>query len=239
MLNCKGKGDFLGRKIFISYKYSDSEVFCEKNNIWNECTVREYVDEIEKEVDESDHIYKAESEGEDLSYLSEETIWNKLKERIRDSSLTIVLISKNMKNKFELEINQWIPREISYSLKEVSALNSNNESVKSKTNAMLAVVIPDTNNSYDYFTYTNNCCETNCRMLLTNKLFSILQKNMFNIKDPNNYNCKNGDIIYNGNPSYISTVKWDDFINNINYHIDEAYKIQENLDDYNIYKEID
>jgi hypothetical protein len=61
---------------------------------------------------------------------------------------------------------------------------------------------------------------------------------MFNIKDPNNYNCKNGDIIYNGNPSYISTVKWDDFINNINYHIDEAYKIQENLDDYNIYKKI-
>lgn len=229
----------MGRKIFISYKYSDGEVFCENNNIWNECTVRDYVNKIEEEVDESDHIYKAESEGEDLSHLSEETIWNKLKERIRDSSLTIVLISKNMKNKFELEINQWIPREISYSLKEVSSLNSNNEPVKSKTNAMLAVVIPDTNNSYDYFTYTNNCCETNCRMLLTNKLFSILQKNMFNIKDPNNYNCKNGDIIYNGNPSYISTVKWDDFIYNINYHIDEAYKIQEHLDDYNIYKEID
>ena len=95
MLNCKGKGDFLGRKIFISYKYSDSEVFCEKNNIWNECTVREYVDEIEKEVDESDHIYKAESEGEDLSYLSEETIWNKLKERIRDSSLTCLLYTSD------------------------------------------------------------------------------------------------------------------------------------------------
>lgn len=229
----------MGRKIFISYKYSDSEVFCENNNIWNECTVRNYVDEIEKEVDYSDHIYKAESEGEDLSHLSEDTIWNKLKDRIKDSSLTIVLISKNMKNKFKSEINQWIPREISYSLKEVSALNSNNEPVKSKTNAMLAVVIPDTNNSYDYFTYINNCCEINCRKLLTNKLFTILQKNMFNIKSPNNYNCENGDIIYYGNHSYISTVKWSDFINNINYHINEAYKIQENIDDYDLYKKID
>jgi hypothetical protein len=63
----------MGRKILISYKYADSEVYHITGDEWETNTVRDYVDEIEKNVDSSDHIYKGESEGEDLSELSEET----------------------------------------------------------------------------------------------------------------------------------------------------------------------
>jgi hypothetical protein len=153
----------MGRKIFISYKYADSDVYHITGEEWETNTVRDYVDEIEKNVDSSDHIYKGESEGEDLSELSEETIWEKLKNRIYDSTLTIVLISKNMEDSSKSEKNQWIPREISYSLKEISRINKNGDPITSESNAMLAVVIPDRNNSSRYFTYINNCCDTKCR----------------------------------------------------------------------------
>jgi hypothetical protein len=229
----------MGRKIFISYKYADSDVYHITGEEWETNTVRDYVDEIEKNVDSSDHIYKGESEGEDLSELSEETIWEKLKNRIYDSTLTIVLISKNMEDSSKSEKNQWIPREISYSLKEISRINKNGDPITSESNAMLAVVIPDRNNSSRYFTYINNCCDTKCRTLKTNTLFKILRKNMFNIKEPDNYVCDEASTVFRGDSSYISTVKWDSFINNMDKYIGKAYEIQDEIEDYDIYNEVE
>ena len=70
----------MGNKIFVSYKYKDDQV---KNlNSYENSIVRDYVDEFERKLDSSDNIYKGESDGEDLSNLSESTIWEKLKDRI-------------------------------------------------------------------------------------------------------------------------------------------------------------
>lgn len=142
----------MGRKIFVSYKYADYNVKNITGSIYGS-TVRDYVDKIEELLDDSDHIYKGESDGEDLSKLSDDTIWEKLKNRIYDSSITIVMISPNMKEPFKSDKDQWIPREISYCLKEQSRANSNGDPITSKTNAMLAVVVPDQNNLYNYYTY--------------------------------------------------------------------------------------
>ncbi|MFR2838789.1 MAG: TIR domain-containing protein [Zhenhengia sp.] len=229
----------MGRKIFISYKYGDTDV----NHIvgeWYETNrVRDYVDKLEEYLkDKSEHIYKGESEGEDLSHLSDEAIWNQLKDRIRDSSLTIVLISKNMKDIFVADREQWIPWEISYSLKEVSRKNSSGQSITSKTNAMLAIVIPDRSNDYSYYTYNKSCCDSGCRVLDTYKLFDIIKANMFNIKTPNTSDCNDGSKVYYGESSYIISVKWDDFISTPEYYIDKAYEIQDNIDLYKICKEV-
>ena len=226
----------MGRKIFVSYKYADYDVYNITGSYSN--TVRDYVNKIEELIGETDHIYKAESDGEDLSHLSEEQIWTKLKNRIYDSTLTIILISKNMKEAFKDEKNQWIPREVSYSLKAVSRSNKNGDQITSNENALLAVVIPDSLNSYSYYIDIRNCCSEGCRLYSNNNIFQILSENMFNIKTPNKKDCTDGKTIYYGDSSYMSVVKWSDFIDDMDNYINKAYEIQGNIDQYDICKEI-
>lgn len=173
----------MGRKIFVSYKYRDNNV---ENIIGMDgkvglCTVRNYVDKLEEILkDKAEHIYKGESDGEDLSQLSDDTIWEKLKNRIYDSTLTIVMLSKGMREKYKAEKHQWIPQEISYSLKEISRIDSSGNSVTSKTNALIAVIVPDINGSYDYFTYQKDCCTKKCTHYNndSDRIFTIMSKNM-------------------------------------------------------------
>ncbi|MDR3326604.1 MAG: TIR domain-containing protein [Prevotellaceae bacterium] len=220
----------MGKKIFISYKYADRLVRqFQGTSIWSPTTVRDYVDILQNKIDKSDHINKGENDGEDMSSLADSTIGSKLGDKIFDSSVTIVFISKGMKEN-KPEKDQWIPWEISYSLREQSRQYGN-----SKTNAVLAVVLPAENGSYDYyFQYNPECNSTTHK---TNQLFTILRENMFNIKNPTTRLC-NGSTIYEGESSFIKTVEWDKFINNINFHIEQAVEIWRHRDDYNIRKSV-
>ena len=136
----------MGRKIFVSYKYWDHNVEYLSGYSSSYPKARDYVDWIENYFDnESDHIYKGEGNDEDLSDKSEDYIWRELKDRIYDSTVTIVLISPGMKELGKWERNQWIPWEISYSIREMTR-----GGYTSRSNAILAVVLPDRNESYDY-----------------------------------------------------------------------------------------
>lgn len=230
------EGNAIGKKIFVSYKFADNQV--ENLSMYEESTVRDYVTKFEEILDFSDNIYKGESDGEDISGLSEDTIWKKLKDRIYDSSVTVVFISPGMKDSWKTERNQWIPWEISYSLKEVSRKNKNGDAVTSRSNAMVAVVLPDIYGSYSYYLESKNCCESGCTTHHTDKLFSIIRKNKFNLKDANKKTCDTGSTIWYGEFSYIKVVKWSDFINNYSAYIESACERQNNIDDYVICKEV-
>ncbi len=106
----------MGHKIFVSYKYADTNVAALPGQVF--ASARDYVTALEHKLDRTSQIYKGESDGEDLSYLTEEQIWAKLRDRIYDTSVTIVFISRGMKEP-KPEWWQWIPWEISYSLKEI------------------------------------------------------------------------------------------------------------------------
>lgn len=220
----------MGRKIFISYKYADTDVKNIRDD-FETCKVRDYVDKIQDEIGE-EHINKGEKDGEDLSNFKDSTIASKLRDKIYDSSVTIVLISKNMKD-YTDENDQWIPWEISYSLKE----HTRNERT-SATNAVLAVVIPDYLGSYEYFITDNKCNDCTCRTLNTPILFNILKENMFNKKDKNTIECSSNKAVYSGYSSYIYSVKWDDFISDVNKYIDIAVEINSNISDYDICKNV-
>lgn len=216
-------------KIFVSYKYADAKVLALPDS--KETTARHYVDEIALLLKEEDHIYKGEDDGEDISSLADATIGSKLGDKIFDSSVTIVLISKGMKATTP-ESDQWIPWEISYSLKEQSRDGGN-----SKTNAILAVVLPDETGSYEYFMTHNAACKSTTYK--TSTLFQILRDNMFNLKEKesNTREC-NGAKIYEGYHSYISCVKWEYFIGDVNAYIDVAKAIRQNITDYDLTKTV-
>lgn len=206
----------MGKKIFVSYKYADSNV---KNlNYYLNSTVRNYVDYLENLLGRN-NIYKGEHDGEDLSKFTEEWTWTTLKEKIFDSSVTIVLISPNMKIYNMDETNQWIPQEIAYSLKEIA-----HNGYYSRTNALLYVVLPDSCGNYDYYithNYLNNTITYN-----TSVIFEIMSKNIFN-KNPKY-----------GNGSYAVTVKWDDFVKDHSRYINKAVEHQNNIEQYIITKGI-
>jgi len=139
----------MGKKIFVSYKYSDSQVqdlniYEYVKDFWGNVirqkvttTARHYVDKIDEILEDEDHIFKGEDDGEDMSTLQDATIGSKLGNKIFDSSITIVLVSKGMKEIYTAEKDQWIPWEVSYSIKEQSR-----EGGRSKTNAVLADSMP-------------------------------------------------------------------------------------------------
>ena len=143
-----------------------------------------------------------------------------------------------MKENWRLERDQWIPWEVSYSLKEVSRKNKNGQAVTSRSNAMLAVVLPDSNGSYSYYLESRNCCGSGCTTHHTDKLFSIIRKNKFNLKNPNKKVCDTGETIWYGEYSYIKAVKWSEFIKNYSTYIISACERQDNIDDYDICKEV-
>ena len=110
---------------------------------------------------EKGNVYKGEDNTEDLSDKSESYIWEHLKDKIYDSSVTIVLISPNMREPGKWQRSQWIPWEIAYSLRE-----TRRSDYTSHNNAILAVILPDKNGSYNYYRKDN--------------LFPILKDNIDN-----------------------------------------------------------
>lgn len=222
----------MGKKIFISYKYADYNVAnLPGHSFWNPTTVRNYVDKLEDYFDATDHIYKGESDDEDLSSLSEDAIWEKLKDRIFDSSVTIIMISPNMRINNRSDRSQWIPWEVSFSLKETTRNDRT-----SHTNAVLAIILPDSSGSFEYYLTKTACGATTHH---TDKLFKIIRENKFNIKSPNRQLCPQCmGFHYYGNCSYIESTTWSEFIKMPNYYKNQAVERQNNKYLYNIVKEV-
>jgi len=228
----------MGRKIFISYKYKDANVRqLEQDNPYHQTIVRDYVDVLQILLEKyGNNINKGEKDGEDMSVLEDATIQSLLGDKIYDSSITLVLISPNMKDPLLPETDQWIPWEVSYSLREQSRNGRT-----SKTNAVMAIVLPDANNSYEYYIKEHTCPYCNSRTLFTGRLFKVLSVNMFNRYYPTFSTCIHHDA--NNRPetgecSYIPSVKWIDFISDVEGNLQRVERIKENIEAYNIKKNL-
>ena len=226
----------MGRKIFISYKYGDTQVLPLSLDPFKTTRVRDYVTELQAFLDREDELNKGEDDGFDLSQFKDETIASKLRDKIYDSSITIVVISKGMKETQKNEADQWIPWEVAYSLRETTRKKRT-----SRSNAVLAVVLPDEYGQYDYYVVDESCPFCKCRTLKTNVLFKILANNMFNVKKPKFSNCPHHSVhspVYVGDYSYIESVKWSEFIRNIKWHLDKAKSLNDRIAEYSITKSI-
>jgi hypothetical protein len=235
----------MGRKVFVSYKYKDTLVSSLNKtdlkfdgerfySVSRATRVRDYVDELQELIGK-DNINLGEKDGESLNDFSDSTIQSSLKDKIFNSSVTIVMISKGMKEAYKAENEQWIPWEISYSLKEITRADRT-----SRMNAILGVVLPDETGSYDWYYTDNPLCNSITHH--TGQLFGILKNNMFNIKEPETREC-NGSIIKEGDPSFIKTVTWENFKSAHKSNIDKAIEIRDNNNNnnnnYTIVKKLD
>jgi len=135
----------MGHKVFVSYKFCDYDVKMIPG-VTQPTLACDYVDYIQKNVLSPQDVYKGEQSNEDISAWGDYRIWEHLKNKIYDSSVTIVLISPRMKEANKWQKSQWIPWEISYSLRETTRNDRT-----SHNNAILAVILPDSNGSYNYY----------------------------------------------------------------------------------------
>lgn len=222
----------MGYKIFVSYKYHDSSVYPLENMYGNynlNTNVRSYVDRFEQYLNNTNNISKTEPGNENLSYLSDEQIEERLKPRIFDSSVTIVFISPKMKDPYISERNQWIPWEIAYSLKETTRADRTSHS-----NAVLAVVLPDENNSYSYYIDPYGYSNGVGTGYYGDRVFSIIRKNMNN----RIWHIPNSNGLYpiseTDETSYIPSVSWNNFAYNPMYYIECAVRRKELKNNYKI-----
>lgn len=112
-----------GHNIFISYKYKDSI---------------SYVGKIQKKIENTVILDHSEKPEESLEGYSDEYIERHLFDKLYGTTVTIVLLSPNMKTNNVAEKNQWIPQEISYSLSNFSRNGRH-----SSSNALLLVDLPE------------------------------------------------------------------------------------------------
>lgn len=223
----------MGNKIFVSYKYSDRQVAPLSN--YPGTTARHYVDELQDALSEADHINKGEDDGQSLADFTDIYIASKLRDKIYDSSITVVLLSRGMNDHYSEEKDQWIPWEISYSLRAQTR-----DERQSQPNGVLAVVLPDEVGSYAWYFKEKHCQHCNSVMLFTGQLFSILKENMFNAKKRERGICENheGGTSYRGDHSYIRSVRWSDFMKDIERHLEKTIELRDRINEFDIKKQM-
>lgn len=192
----------MAHKTFISYKYSEAQ---------------KLRDDIITALGGDASYYKGEtSDSPDLTDTSTKNIKNNLKKKMYDTSVTIVIISPNMKK------SKWIDWEIEYCLINITRKNRT-----SHTNGVVGVIMKY-NGGYNWFktTVTNNdgCSSSSYKEDL---VYDIINNNRFN-QNPKVYSCNVCKTVDALSGSYIAYVEEEDFLANPSKYIDNAYEKSEN-----------
>lgn len=201
----------MARKTFIAYKYSEAT------------SLR---DAIIKKLGEDAKYYQGEtSDSPDLTDTSTENIKRNLRDMIYGTSVTIVVISPNMKK------SKWIDWEIEYSLKEITR-----EDKVSRTNGIVGVIMKS-NGGYDWLvSHQTNSDGCSSRCIDDSKLYSIINNNRFNLNTENKYACPNCKTFNQLSGSYISLIEEGDFLLDPSKYIENAWEKSKKISDYDIKK---
>ncbi|MBP5322788.1 MAG: TIR domain-containing protein [Bacteroidaceae bacterium] len=192
----------MARKTFISYKFSEAQEL--RDNI------------IEAMGDDATYYQGETSESPDLGDKSTENIKKVLSDMMYNTSVTIVIISPNMKK------SKWIDWEIEYCLR----LEKRKDRI-SRRNGIVGV-IQKVNGSYDWFKKSRQKPD-GCSVSIyeEDKVYDIIKNNRRN-QDPQEYCCDECKSISPLTGSYISYVEEDEFLNNYDLYIENAYSKSEN-----------
>lgn len=204
----------MATKVFISFRFSDG---------------KEIKDELVDLFDESTEVINR-SEDVDRSQMSEDTIQEYLYEKLKDTSVTIVLLTPeavSYRKNWIGNYDDWLYDELRCSLED----RKNN-----RTNGVVAVYTDDAKDMIleSSSHYCSHCQETkSCRTL---KFFdNLARENMLNIKQSYKKNLCN-DLYDDSHDSYISLVSLEEFKQDHTKYIDNAKDKRDRLHEFNIYK---
>jgi len=192
----------MSHKTFISYKYSEARNL--RNSI------------IDALGDDAIYYQGETSSSPDLSDTSTENIKKNLTDMMYDTSVTIVIISPNMKN------SNWIDWEIEYSLKNITRKGRT-----SHTNGVVGVIMKF-NGGYSWLkTISTNGDGCTSSSYDESKVYSIINNNRFN-QNPKKYSCDTCKTVNALTGSYIAYVEEETFLSDPQKYIDNAYDKSEN-----------
>lgn len=195
----------MSHETFISYKYSEA---------------KDLRDRIIKSLGDDAKYYKGENnETKDISDRKNETIREHLKEMIYGTSVTIVIISPNMRE------SAWIEWELEYALKEVKRGDK-----ASHSNGIVGIIMNDPDTSWIKTVFKKPDSHTSS-FFASVYLPDIVNDNRYN-QDPKEYFCDQCKTIDALTGSYISLIDEDEFLENPSKYIDNAYDKSQNLDNY-------
>lgn len=187
----------MAHKTFISYKHSEAVGLRDK---------------IIKAMGSDAIYYNGEKDfSPNKSDDTDDAIWNYLKDMIWPTTVTIVILSPNMRQ------SSWIPDEIAYSLSKISR-----DGKQSGRNGVVAVV-QKVNGGYDWLIEHGVNCHNSPIVKYRNELLpTIITRNHFNSEPPIVHcdECKTYDA---EKGSYISYVCEDDFLADVNGYVDKAF----------------
>ncbi|MEW6613989.1 MAG: TIR domain-containing protein [Thermodesulfobacteriota bacterium] len=201
----------MARKTFISYKYSEAQGLRDK---------------IIKALGDDATYYQGETaDSPDLTDTSTENIKKNLTDMMYNTSVTIVVISPNMKD------SKWIDWEIEYLVKEITRKGRT-----SKANGVVGV-IQKVNGGYDWLvTTTKKPDGCSVRSYDTSKLYDIINKNRYKRKG-NKYACANCKTYSQLDGSYISLIDAEEFLAVPKKYIENAFEKSEKADDFDLTKQ--
>lgn len=202
----------MAHKTFISYKYSEAQ------------NLR---DDIIAALGDDAIYYNGEtSDSPDLTDTSTENIKRVLCDMMYDTSVTIVIISPHMKE------SKWIDWEIEYCLKNITRKGRT-----SHTNGIVGVIMKY-NGGYDWFKH-HSINSDGCHSSYYDEsyLYEIIKNNRYN-QVPKRYSCPVCQTVNALTGSYIAFVEEEDFLNNPQLYINNAYDKSENdADGYELTKQ--
>lgn len=206
----------MARNVFISFRYSDGH---------------DYKEELAALFDENDDTVDF-SEDEDRLGMKDETIKKYLYDKLKRSSITIVLITPEAieyKRDWHGNINDWIYDEVRYSLEDRYG---------NGTNGLIGVYVPEAEPLlFRRNKHICSFCQTESEVLTIIDNNNLVRKNMMNVLPEYKKNKCPG--IYDGDyDSYCSLVAYSEFKNYPNKYIDIASEKRDNINKYTLCKRI-
>jgi len=206
----------MARNVFISFRFSDGN---------------DYKKILSKELDKCSYTNDY-SEDKDRSNMSDESIKRYLYEKLRKSSITIVILTPQAINhqKKDGKYDDWMYDEIRYSLEDREG---------NASNALIALYVPESKNQIMFEKECGNSiyCGHECKINSINNFDNLCRRNMMNVK--NEYKKNRCAGIYDHNyDSFCSLISFDEFISNIKKYIDIASEKRENIHKYEITKDL-